>query len=105
MLMNPVALGVCLGLLVGKPVGILLSFWIAIRGGLASMPEGISWTQLGAVGVLAGIGFTMSLFIAGLAFPRGPILIAAKEGILIASTVAEITGWLWLRHIQKQKGD
>jgi len=105
MLMNPVALGVCLGLLVGKPVGILLSVWIAIRAGLASMPEGVSWAQVGAVGVLAGIGFTMSLFIAGLAFPRGPVLMAAKEGILIASTVAGITGWLLLRHIQKHKED
>jgi NhaA family Na+:H+ antiporter len=103
MLMNPVALGICLGLLVGKPVGILLSVWIAIRGGLATMPEGVSWPQLGAVGVLAGIGFTMSLFIAGLAFPSGRVLMAAKEGILIASTVAGLTGWLLLRHIQNNK--
>lgn len=105
MLMNPVALGVCLGLLVGKPVGILLSVWIAIRGGLASMPEGVSWAQVGSVGVLAGIGFTMSLFIAGLAFPSGPVLMAAKEGILIASTIAGLTGWLLLRHIQNNKQD
>jgi NhaA family Na+:H+ antiporter len=105
MLMNPVALGVCLGLLVGKPVGILFSAWLAIRGGLATMPEGVSWRQLGAVGMLAGIGFTMSLFIAGLAFPRGPLLMAAKEGILIASTVAGLTGWLLLRHIQNNKED
>ncbi len=102
MLMNPVALGVCFGLLVGKPAGILLSTWLAIRGGLASMPEGVSWAQLGAVGMLAGIGFTMSLFIAGLAFPRGPLLMAAKEGILIASTVAGLAGWLLLRHIQSK---
>jgi NhaA family Na+:H+ antiporter len=105
MLVNPVALGICLGLLVGKPVGILFSAWLAIRGGLATMPEGVSWAQLGAVGVLAGIGFTMSLFIAGLAFPRGPSLMAAKEGILIASTVAGLTGWLLLRHIQSNKED
>jgi NhaA family Na+:H+ antiporter len=105
MLMNPVALGVCLGLLVGKPVGILFSAWLAIRGGLATMPENVSWPQLGAVGMLAGIGFTMSLFIAGLAFPRGPLLMAAKEGILIASTVAGLTGWLLLRNIQNNKED
>ena len=102
---NPVAFGILLGLLVGKPVGILLSAWLAIRGGLATMPEGVSWPQLGAVGVLAGIGFTMSLFIAGLAFPHGPVLMAAKEGILIASTVAGLTGWLLLRHIQNNKKD
>ena len=65
----------------------------------------MSWPQLGAVGVLAGIGFTMSLFIAGLAFPSGRVLMAAKEGILIASTVAGLTGWLLLRHIQKHKED
>lgn len=103
MLINPVALGILLGLLVGKPVGILFSSWLAIRGGLASMPEGVSWAQLGAVGMLAGIGFTMSLFIAGLAFPQGPLLIAAKEGVLIGSTVAGLTGWLLLRHIQNSK--
>jgi NhaA family Na+:H+ antiporter len=103
MLLNPVALGVCLGLLVGKPVGILLSAWLAIRGGLASMPEGVSWPHLGAVGVLAGIGFTMSLFIAGLAFPQGPLLMAAKEGILIASTVAGLTGWLLLKRIHAKQ--
>ncbi|MGZ8381923.1 MAG: Na+/H+ antiporter NhaA [Nitrospira sp.] len=103
MLMNPVALGVCLGLLVGKPVGILFSSWLVIRGGLASLPEGVSWAQLGAVGMLAGIGFTMSLFIAGLAFPLGPSLLAAKEGILLASTVAGLTGWLLLRHIQNNR--
>ena len=105
MLVTPVALGILLGLLVGKPVGIVLSAWLAIRGGLATMPEGVSWPQLVAVGVLAGVGFTMSLFVAGLAFPRGPVLMAAKEGLLIASTVAGLTGWLLLRYIQNNKED
>ena len=105
MLVNPVALGILLGLLVGKPVGVVLSVWLVIRGGLATMPEGVSWPQLGAVGVLAEVGFTMSLFMAGLAFPRGPVLMAAKEGILIASTIAGLTGWLLLRHIQNSKKD
>ncbi len=103
MLVDPVALGILSGLLAGKPVGIVLAAWLAIRGGLAAMPEGVSWPQLGAVGVLAGIGFTMSLFIAGLAFAQGPLLMAAKEGILIGSTVAGLAGWLLLRHIQPNK--
>jgi NhaA family Na+:H+ antiporter len=103
MLLNPVALGVCLGLLIGKPVGILLSAWLAMRSGLAELPEGVSWPQLGAVGVLAGIGFTMSLFIAGLAFPSGPSLMAAKEGILIASTIAGLIGWLLLKRIHTKQ--
>jgi NhaA family Na+:H+ antiporter len=105
MLINPVALGILLGLLVGKPAGILFSAWLAIRGGLATMPAGVSWPQLGAVGVLAGIGFTMSLFIAGLAFPSGPLLMAAKEGILIASTAAGLTGWLCLKRIRGKPGE
>jgi NhaA family Na+:H+ antiporter len=103
MLIDPVALGICLGLLVGKPVGIVLSAWLATRCGVAALPEGVSWPQLGAVGLLAGIGFTMSLFIAGLAFPRGPLLMAAKEGILVASTMAGLIGWLLLKHIHRNK--
>ncbi|HMS83798.1 MAG TPA: Na+/H+ antiporter NhaA [Nitrospira sp.] len=105
MLLDPIALGVGVGLLLGKPIGILLSSWVAIRGGLATMPEGVSWGQLGSVGVMAGIGFTMSLFIAGLAFPQGPALVAAKAGTLIASAMAGLTGWVLLRHIQKTKGN
>ncbi len=96
-LLNPVVYGVCLGLLIGKPLGILLSTWIAIRCGMADLPDGVSWSQLGAVGVLAGIGFTMSLFISDLAFGHGPLLLSAKAGILLASLLAGVTGWLWLK--------
>lgn len=100
MLINPVALGVILGLLVGKPVGIVLSSWLAIRGGLATLPSGVSWPHLWAVGCLAGIGFTMSLFITGLAFTHGPSLMSAKVGILAASTTAGTIGWLLLKRIR-----
>ncbi len=61
------------------------------------MPEEVTWRQLAGIGVLAGIGFTMSLFIAGLAFPPGPLQLSAKVGILCASTVAGLVGWGWLR--------
>lgn len=100
MLMNPVALGIILGLLVGKPVGIVFSSWLVIRGGLANLPSGVSWTHLWAVGCLGGIGFTMSLFITGLAFTHGPSLLSAKVGILAASTTAGTLGWLFLKRIR-----
>jgi NhaA family Na+:H+ antiporter len=99
MLLSPVALGVSIGLLVGKPVGILLAAWITTRCGLATFPSGVTWPQLAAVGVLAGIGFTMSLFIADLAFGRDPSLIPAKVGILIGSTAAGLLGWLLLKRV------
>lgn len=102
MLINPVALGVILGLLAGKPIGIVLSSWLVIRGGLAALPSGVSWPHLWAVGCLAGIGFTMSLFITGLVFTHGPSLLSAKVGILVASTVAGSIGWLLLRRIQPE---
>jgi NhaA family Na+:H+ antiporter len=102
MLINPVAMGVILGLLLGKPVGIVLSSWLAIRGGFAALPEGVSWSHLWAVGCLAGIGFTMSLFIAGLAFSHGPSLLSAKVGILAASTTAGTIGWLLLKRIRPE---
>jgi Na+:H+ antiporter, NhaA family len=98
-LMSPVALGIMVGLLLGKPVGIVLSSWLIIRGGVAGLPEGVSWSHLWAAGCLAGIGFTMSLFIAGLAFPHGSSLMAAKVGILAASTTAGTLGWWFLKRI------
>ncbi len=96
-LTHPVAVGIMAGLFVGKPSGILLATWAAVRVGLVSMPEEVTWRQLAGIGVLAGIGFTMSLFIAGLAFPPGPLQLSAKVGILCASTVAGFVGWVWLR--------
>jgi NhaA family Na+:H+ antiporter len=93
-----VALGVALGLLVGKPAGITLLAWIAVRLGWASLPQAVTWRSIGGAGLLGGIGFTMALFIAGLAFTRAPeILVAAKLGILGASLIAGLAGWLVLR--------
>jgi NhaA family Na+:H+ antiporter len=93
-----VALGVALGLLLGKPVGITLLAWAAVRLGIASLPDGVTWRMVGGAGLLGGIGFTMALFIAGLAFASEPaLLVAAKLGILGASLVAGIAGWIALR--------
>jgi NhaA family Na+:H+ antiporter len=93
-----VALGVALELLVGKPVGITLFAWAAVRLGGASLPQGVTWRLIGGAGLLGGIGFTMALFIAGLAFTSAPgLLVAAKLGIFGASLIAGLGGWLVLR--------
>ena len=93
---SPIALGVVLGLCLGKQVGILTASWIAVRAGLAELPSGVRFRQLWGVGLLCGIGFTMSLFIATLAFPDPRLLDAAKIGILAASLLSGIAGALAL---------
>ncbi|HEY8602670.1 MAG TPA: Na+/H+ antiporter NhaA [Thermomicrobiales bacterium] len=93
----PVTLGVALGLVVGKPVGVTLGAWLAVRGGLANLPAGVGWRHVHGAGWLAGIGFTMSLFIGSLAFGEGALLDAAKVGILAASLIAGLVGWSLLR--------
>ena len=93
---DPVTLGVALGLLLGKPLGVLLFSWLAVRLGVAELPRGSSWRDILGIGVLAGIGFTMSLFITELAF-SDPLLIArAKLGIFAASLIAGALGFLLL---------
>jgi NhaA family Na+:H+ antiporter len=86
--------GVSLGLVFGKPVGILCFAWLARRVGLAALPNGMTWRQTGIVAVVAGIGFTMATFIAQLAFPAGPNLEAAKLGILVGSAITAVAGYL-----------
>lgn len=84
--------GVSLGLLVGKPLGILAISWAATRSGLARLPSGVGFPQLGLVGTVAGIGFTMALFIAQLAFPAGPLLETAKLAVLVGSGASAVLG-------------
>jgi NhaA family Na+:H+ antiporter len=93
----PVTLGIVLGLVVGKPVGITLFAWLAVRIGVAVLPEQATWRSLHGVSWLGGIGFTMSLFIASLAFGDAGLLDSAKVGILVASSIAGVAGWLMLR--------
>jgi NhaA family Na+:H+ antiporter len=95
-LLQPVTVGVILGLVFGKPLGVFLASWLAVRIGFASLPEGVTWRHINGAGWLAGIGFTMSLFIAGLAFTSESLLDMAKLGILIASLCAGIMGILFL---------
>lgn len=93
---HPVALGVAFGLLVGKPLGIVLFSWLAIRLNLADLPRQTGWADILGIGILAGIGFTMSLFITNLAFDQGLLADAAKVGVFGASLLAGCCGSLLL---------
>ncbi len=96
-LLHPVPLGIVLGLVVGKPVGILLFCGAAMVLRAASLPEGVRWSHLAGVSVLCGIGFTMSLFIASLAFEGGGFQGLERLGILCGSLVAGAAGYLVLK--------
>ncbi len=92
-----VALGIVVGLVLGKPLGILAGSWLAVRMGLSALPAGVQWPHMVGVGFLAGIGFTMSLFIASLGLGESTLLEAAKLGILGASLIAGSIGYVLLR--------
>jgi NhaA family Na+:H+ antiporter len=94
---SPIALGVILGLVVGKQVGITLFAWLSVRLGLAAMPKELSWGQLYGAAWLGGIGFTMSLFVGTLAFGEGELLRTAKLAILVASVASGLVGYAILR--------
>lgn len=89
---QPITLGVLLGLVLGKTIGVTLASWLAVKTGLAALPENVTWRHVHGAAWLAGIGFTMSLFMAGLAFTDEAQLTAAKLGILMASLCAGIIG-------------
>ncbi|MGI4880058.1 MAG: Na+/H+ antiporter NhaA [Janthinobacterium lividum] len=93
----PVPLGSLLGLVVGKQVGVFGAVWLLCRWNVAERPQGASWRQIYGVALLCGIGFTMSLFISGLAFGAGSDAAdAAKLGVICASLVSALAGWLVL---------
>ena len=96
-LTSTVALGIVAGLVVGKQLGITLFAWLAVKSGLSELPEGVTWRHVYGAGWLAGIGFTMSLFISDLAFADSTFLNTAKLGILAASLIAGLVGWTILR--------
>lgn len=98
---NRVTIGIIAGLFIGKQVGISLFTWIAVRAGIAPLPDHVSWRQIYGASLLAGIGFTMSLFVADLAFSgidEQHLLTSAKLGILVASSIAGVIGWYMLSH-------
>ncbi|HEU0051928.1 MAG TPA: Na+/H+ antiporter NhaA [Longimicrobium sp.] len=97
---NPVTLGVVFGLLIGKPLGITLFAWLAVKAKVAALPGQCGWKELHAVSWLGGIGFTMSLFITALAFDDPVLVDDAKVGIFAASIGAALVGWLLIRRLR-----
>ena len=97
-LLEPVPLGIALGLFLGKQVGILGAVWLAVRSRYARLPDGASWVQLWGIAALGGIGFTMSLFIGTLAFPDGGNTADIRIGVIAGSVASAIAGFLILRH-------
>jgi NhaA family Na+:H+ antiporter len=95
---HPVSLGVFLGLLLGKVGGVTLFSWIAQKLRIADLPTGTNWVQVTGAGFMAGIGFTMSLFITALAFDSSEMQDFAKMGILFASLIAGVAGFLMIRN-------
>ncbi len=96
-LLDPIQLGVALGLFFGKQLGVAGSIWLAVRCGFGALPEGADWRQLYGVALLTGIGFTMSLFIGTLAFPAEGYNVDIRIAVLLASALSAICGYSVLR--------
>lgn len=94
---NPITIGVVVGLIVGKQLGVTLFTWLGVKLNLADLPEGVTWLQVYAMSWLTSIGFTMSLFITELAFHDEDMIASAKVGILLASVMAGVIGYIILR--------
>lgn len=98
-LFQPLPLGIIVGLLLGKAIGITGASWLAVKSGLAQLPQGCSWLAVGCLSLLCGIGFTVSLFIGNLAFVNSHVELInfVKLGVLVGSAIAGVTGYLLLR--------
>jgi NhaA family Na+:H+ antiporter len=101
-LVAPLPLGITLGLVVGKQVGVFAASWAAVRLGLCRLPHGISWAALYGVSLLSGIGFTMSLFIGSLAFEDPEYAVGVRLGVLLGSILCGVCGYLVLRAAGRQ---
>jgi NhaA family Na+:H+ antiporter len=106
-LTSPVPVGIALGLLLGKPIGVMVFSYVAVKLRLAELPQGIGWRQIAPVSVMCGIGFTMSMFIASLAFEHGGEAYGdlARLGILLGSLFAAVIGYFWLSKVLPQAGE
>ncbi|GIU17811.1 MULTISPECIES: Na+/H+ antiporter NhaA [unclassified Shewanella] len=106
-LLSPVPLGIALGLLVGKPLGIMLFSFVAVKLKLAVLPEGMGWRHITPVAVMCGIGFTMSMFISSLAFTGDSQMYGdyARLGILLGSLASALIGYFWLSKVLPEKGE
>lgn len=96
-LLEKVSLGIIFGLVIGKPVGIFLFSWIAVKLKIANKPKGATWNQVFGVSILGGIGFTMSIFVTILAFDDGSTISHSKLAILVSSLIAGVIGICWLQ--------
>lgn len=103
MMLHPLSLGIIAGLVIGKLFGITLANYIASRSGISQLPEGLTWKELIGLSSMAGIGFTMALFIAGIAFDDPELLAISKTGVLVGSLISATLGIAWLRWVGKRK--
>jgi len=102
-ILSPLALGVFLGLVVGKAVGIALFSFVAVRSKIAAMTDGLTWSGIVGVGILAGVGFTVALFISGLSFEDETLVATSKIAVLAASLAAGFIGYTYLRFTLKDE--
>lgn len=103
-LLTPLGMGIILGLCIGKPVGIFVMSWLSIKLGISKMPDQAGWAHIVGIGMIAGIGFTMSIFISILSFTGAELLLKeAKFSILVASLLSGLIGSLLLKSIAKKK--
>lgn len=98
-ILAPVPLGIALGLYLGKPIGVVAMSWLAVKAGITKLPSSMGWPQLVGVACLTGVGFTMSLFIGGLAFDSADKLNEVRIGVLMGSILSGITGYLLLSRL------
>ena len=103
-MMHPVTIGIVLGLFVGKQLGVFTFAWLAVKMGLAKLPDQVNWSLIYGVSLLCGIGFTMSLFIGSLAFENSGnnLLFDERLGIILASILSAVCGYLWLKKALNQ---
>ncbi len=102
LLISPVSLGIVAGLLIGKQLGVTLASFLTVKLGLAELPDGIAWKHISGASWLGAIGFTMSLFVASLAFRNSDLLAQAKLASLFTSLIAGLGGYLVLRLASRQ---
>jgi NhaA family Na+:H+ antiporter len=103
---EPITIGIILGLVLGKPIGVLLFSFVAVKLKWAELPPGIGWKHIAPVAAMCGVGFTMSVFIASLAFENSPAAFGdfARLGILTGSLLAALLGYFWLDKVLPKKG-
>ena len=102
-LTSPIGLGISFGLFFGKPIGILLTSFICTKLKISSLPEGSRWAHIIGVGFLAGIGFTMSIFVSLLSYSDPLFVAEAKLSILLTSIIAGLVGFFFLKSLAQKK--